>query len=101
VPSYFLGPYDITHRFGKKRVRSRGSEQGFALLVAAYPLRLHGGALWKPLCYSQIGGLGVATFVTLLLVPVLYAIFVLDLKVVKWEGRSELDQERVLRDKQI
>jgi hypothetical protein len=46
----------------------------------------------------------VATFVTLLLVPVLhalYAIFVLDLKVVKWEGRSELDQERVLRDKQI
>jgi hypothetical protein len=55
----------------------------------------------KPLCYSQIGGLGVATFVTLLLVPVLYAIFVLDLKVVKWEGRSELDQERVLRDKQI
>ena len=42
-----------------------------------------------------------ATFVTLPLVPVLYAIFVLDLKVVKWEGRSELDQERVLRDKQI
>jgi len=26
-----------------------------------------------------------ATFVTLLLVPVLYAIFVLDLKIVKWE----------------
>jgi len=43
----------------------------------------------------------VATFVTLLLVPVLCAILVLDLKVVKREGRSELDQERVLRDKQI
>jgi len=28
----------------------------------------------------------VATFVTLLLVPVLYSIFVLDLKIVKWEG---------------
>jgi hypothetical protein len=27
----------------------------------------------------------VATFITLLLVPVLYAIFVLDLKLVKWE----------------
>jgi hypothetical protein len=24
----------------------------------------------------------------------LYAIFVLDLKVVKWEGRSELDREK-------
>jgi hypothetical protein len=36
----------------------------------------------------------VATFVTLLLVPVLYAIFVLDLKIVKWEGRSESDQEK-------
>jgi hypothetical protein len=29
--------------------------------------------------------LTVATFVTLLVVPVLYAIFVLDLKIVKWE----------------
>jgi hypothetical protein len=27
----------------------------------------------------------VATFVTLLLVPVMYSIFVLDLKLVKWE----------------
>jgi hypothetical protein len=37
------------------------------------------------LCYAQIGGLSVATFVTLLLVPVIYSIFVLDLKLVKWE----------------
>ena len=29
--------------------------------------------------------LTIATFVELLLVPVLYAIFVLDLKIVKWE----------------
>ena len=34
---------------------------------------------------SQIGGLIVATFITLLLVPVIYAIFVLDLKIVKWD----------------
>jgi multidrug efflux pump len=57
-----------------------------ATVLALFPLALHGGPLWKPLCYSQIGGLGVATFVTLLLVPVLYAIFVLDLKWVKWNA---------------
>ena len=37
---------------------------------------------------AQIGGLAIATFVELLLVPVLYAIFVLDLKIVKWEESS-------------
>ena len=36
------------------------------------------------LCYVQIGGLSAATFVTLLIVPVIYATFVLDLKMVKW-----------------
>jgi hypothetical protein len=36
----------------------------------------------------QIGGLGVATFITLLLVPVLYSIFVFDLKIVTW-GKLE------------
>ena len=59
-----------------------------ATVLALFPL-VHGGPLWKPLCYSQIGGLGVATFITLLLVPVLYAIFVLDLKWVKWQTASE------------
>ena len=39
------------------------------------------------MCYAQIGGLTAATFVTLLVVPVLYAIFVFDLKLVKWEAR--------------
>lgn len=50
------------------------------------PLALHGGPLWQPLCYAQIGGLTVATFTTLLLVPVIYSIFVLDLKIVTWEN---------------
>jgi multidrug efflux pump subunit AcrB len=65
-----------------------------ATVLALFPLALHGGPLWKPLCYSQIGGLGVATFITLLLVPVLYAIFALDLKLVKWEGHVEVSQEK-------
>jgi multidrug efflux pump subunit AcrB len=56
-----------------------------ATVIALFPLAAHGGPLWEPLCYAQIGGLTVATFVTLLLVPVLYAVFVLDLKLVKWE----------------
>jgi multidrug efflux pump subunit AcrB len=57
-----------------------------ATILALFPLAMHGGPLWQPLCYAQIGGLGVATFITLLLVPVLYSIFVLDLKIVKWGG---------------
>ena len=38
-----------------------------------------------PLCYAQIGGLTAATVVTLLIVPMLYATAVLDLKIVKWD----------------
>jgi multidrug efflux pump subunit AcrB len=57
-----------------------------ATVFALIPLALHGGPLWEPLCYAQIGGLTVATFITLLIVPVLYSIFVLDLKLVKWEA---------------
>jgi len=38
------------------------------------------------------GGLSVATFITLLLVPVIYAIFVLDLKLVKWEKTNEINK---------
>jgi hypothetical protein len=30
----------------------------------------------------------VATFITLLLVPVLYSIFVLDLKIIRWETKQ-------------
>ena len=60
-----------------------------ATILALFPLAVHGGPLWQPLCYAQIGGLAVATFITLLIVPVLYSIFVLDLKVVKWEGQGQ------------
>jgi len=41
----------------------------------------------EPLCYTQIGGLTLATFVTLLMVPVLYAICVLDLRLVQWDRK--------------
>ncbi|HTZ60896.1 MAG TPA: efflux RND transporter permease subunit, partial [Acidobacteriaceae bacterium] len=56
-----------------------------ATVLALLPLAIHGGPLWKPLCYAQIGGLLVATVVTKLQVPVMYAIFVLDFKILKWE----------------
>src|SRR5271154_2945816 len=56
-----------------------------AAVLALVPLSIRGGPLWEPLCYAQIGGLSVATFIELLLVPVLYGIFVLDLKIIKWE----------------
>jgi multidrug efflux pump subunit AcrB len=51
--------------------------------IALIPLAINGGPLWEPLCYAQIGGLMVAAFVTLLMVPVLYAIAALDLKIVR------------------
>ena len=60
-----------------------------ATVLALFPLSLHGGPLWEPLCYAQIGGLLTATVLTLVLVPVLYAIFVRDLKIVKWEAMGE------------
>ena len=56
-----------------------------ATVIALFPLAAHGGPLWEPLCYTQIGGLTVATFVTLVVVPVLYAICVLDLKIISWD----------------
>ena len=57
-----------------------------ALVFALIPLAMHGGPLWEPMCYAQMGGMMVATFITLLLVPVIYSIFVLDLKLIKWES---------------
>jgi hypothetical protein len=62
-----------------------------ATVIALFPLAEHGGPLWEPLCYAQIGGLLVATMVTLLLVPVLYATFVLDLKAIRWEPVPQED----------
>jgi multidrug efflux pump subunit AcrB len=63
-----------------------------ATILALFPLALEGGPLWKPLCYAQIGGLAVATFITLLLVPVFYSIFVLDLKWIKWQTTGDRGQ---------
>jgi multidrug efflux pump subunit AcrB len=59
-----------------------------ATVIALFPLAIHGGPLWQPMCYAQIGGLTAATFITLLLVPVIYSICVLDLKVVAWESEN-------------
>jgi multidrug efflux pump subunit AcrB len=61
-----------------------------ATVLALFPLAMHGGPLWQPLCYAQIGGLTVATFITLLMVPVFYSIFVLDLKILTWETKPEI-----------
>src|SRR5262249_29372022 len=55
-----------------------------ATVLGLVPLAMHGGPLWQPLCWVQIGGLTFATVVTLIIVPILYALFVLDLKLVKW-----------------
>ena len=60
-----------------------------ATVFGLVPLALHGGPLWEGLCYTQIGGLTIATVVTLVLVPVLYAIFVEDLGVVRWERPAQ------------
>jgi multidrug efflux pump subunit AcrB len=62
-----------------------------ATVLGLVPLAMHGGPLWEPLCYAQIGGLTLATFITLLLVPVMYSIFVLDLKLIRWD--KEVDAE--------
>jgi multidrug efflux pump subunit AcrB len=63
-----------------------------ATVIALFPLAAHGGPLWEPLCYAQIGGLTFATVVTLLLVPVIYAVFVLDLKLVRWDSHQHATQ---------
>ena len=60
-----------------------------ATVIALFPLAAHGGPLWEPLCYAQIGGLTIATFVTLGLVPVLYSFVVLDLKLIRWEQEAQ------------
>jgi multidrug efflux pump subunit AcrB len=64
-----------------------------ATVFGLVPLALHGGPLWEGLCYTQIGGLTFAIAVTLLLVPVIYAICVLDLKIVKWAPESAPEGE--------
>jgi len=50
------------------------------------PLAREGGPLWEPMCYVQIVGLLAATLVTKVIVPVLYVVFVEDLKIIRWSG---------------
>jgi len=61
-----------------------------ATVLGLFPLASHGGPLWESMCYAQIGGLSIATVITLLMVPVIYAIFVRDLKIVKWERQDDV-----------
>jgi multidrug efflux pump subunit AcrB len=58
-----------------------------ATAFALVPLAVHGGPLWEPLCYAQIGGL-LSAIVTLLLVPTIYAFVALDLKWIAWKAQS-------------
>ena len=67
-----------------------------ATVLALFPLAMHGGPLWQPLCYTQVGGLTVATFITLLMVPVFYSIMVLDLKWLRWQQKAEETHDKVL-----
>jgi multidrug efflux pump subunit AcrB len=61
-----------------------------ATVLALFPLALHGGPLWEALCYAQIGGLSLATLVTLLIIPVIYSIFVLDLRIIQWAAPERI-----------
>jgi multidrug efflux pump subunit AcrB len=66
-----------------------------ATVMALVPLAVHGGPLWQPMCYAQIGGLTAATVVTLLLVPIMYSICVLDLKVIRWTGATSIEPSKL------
>ncbi len=66
-----------------------------ATVFALIPLAVHGGPLWKPLCYAEIGGLLLSGLVTLLLTPTLYSFFVQDLKWITWQAAAETKPEEV------
>ncbi|MDQ7831109.1 MAG: efflux RND transporter permease subunit [Desulfovibrionaceae bacterium] len=63
-----------------------------ATVIALFPLATSGGPLWEPLCYAQIGGLTAATFITLLMVPVIYSIAAFDLKIIPASAPKNEDQ---------
>lgn len=56
------------------------------------PLAFEGGPLWRPMCYVLIVGLLAATLVTKVIVPVLYVLFVENLRLIRWEtpARAEM-----------
>jgi multidrug efflux pump len=60
-----------------------------ATVLGLIPLAMHGGPLWEPLCYAQIGGLSIATVITLVLVPLMYTVFVRDLRIVPWHAEAK------------
>jgi multidrug efflux pump subunit AcrB len=64
-----------------------------ATLLALFPLAIHGGPLWRPLCFAQIGGLSLATVIELVLVKSYYAIFVADLGILRWGPSTQLKHE--------
>jgi multidrug efflux pump subunit AcrB len=68
-----------------------------ATVLGLVPLAMHGGPLWEPLCWVQIGGLTFATIITLIIVPILYAIFVLDLRLIRW-GKAQEDAHAAQAD---
>ncbi len=78
---------------GVQRLRPVAITVG-ATVLGLVPLAAHGGPLWEPLCYAQIGGLTMATLVTLVLVPVLYAVFVEDLGFLHWGQREDEAEAR-------
>jgi multidrug efflux pump subunit AcrB len=59
------------------------------------PLACEGGPLWEPMCYVQIAGLLLATLVTLGIVPVVYVLFVENLKIIRWEPESRAMPQNV------
>jgi hypothetical protein len=66
------------------------ADKGPSSALALIPLAVHGGSLWQPLCFAQIGGLSLATFIELLLVKVFYAIRVECLKIVTWQAKGKV-----------
>ncbi|MFZ5440081.1 MAG: efflux RND transporter permease subunit [Myxococcota bacterium] len=60
------------------------------------PLALEGGPKWQQLVYVQIGGLLLATLVTKGVVPVLYVVFVEQLKWVPWTRSGTADEPSAL-----
>lgn len=64
-----------------------------ATVLALLPLAIHGGPLWRPLCFAQIGGLSLATVIELVLVKSFYAIFVADLGILGWGPSTAAKQE--------
>jgi len=64
-----------------------------ATVLALLPLAIHGGPLWRPLCFAQIGGLSLATVIELVLVKSFYAILVAELGILGWGQSTEAKQE--------